>query len=165
MGAPLLAGGIRLAAAEAEQPLTMPFQAATFVSDADSAAARGGFAEFSARLLYWTDTPRGAVLLAGQMLKPALLPFIEEWRGLAGTRTRWPGPGVGERVRVGYRSLEGARLAHRNFGVEVLLIPPPAVDAIAGDTVDVPVIVENIRNIPVRVDIAGAGKATEAGSP
>lgn len=55
------------AGAPSAPPLTiMPFQTATFVRDPVAAAELSEFSEFSARLLYWTDTPRDPIALAGR---------------------------------------------------------------------------------------------------
>ena len=144
------------------EPLTiMPFQTATFVSDAPSAAEISGFAEFSSRLLYWTDMPREPVVLAGQVLKTSLMPFIDEWRGVRPVGSVAASGIVRTRVTEAYRALHGPRLARITVGAETVIVPPAAVDVLAGEAGEIPCVIENRRSSPVRIEIGAAG----AGSP
>ena len=142
----------------AAQPLTiMPFQTATFVSDAASAAEINGFAEFSSRLLYWTDMPREPVVLAGQVLKTSLMPFIDEWRGVRPVGSVAASGIVRTRVTEAYRALHGPRLARITVEADTTVIPPAAVDVLTGEAGEIPCVIENRRATPVRIEIGAAG--------
>jgi hypothetical protein len=152
----LLAVALRGAApAETVGPLTiMPFQTATFVGDPEAASQINAYAEFAARTLYWTDTPRAPVVLGGQTIKGTLLPFIDEWRGLR-PRSASTGEMVRNLVGEAYRALTGPRLARITLGAETTVVPPAALDVLAGDSAEaeVPLILENLRTEPAKVTI------------
>lgn len=145
-----LRGGV---APEPAIPLTiMPFQTATFVGDPEAAAQINAYAEFAARTLYWTDTPRAPVVLGGQTIKGTLLPFIDEWRGLR-PRSASTGEMVRNLVGEAYRALTGPRLARITLGAETIVAPPAALDVLAGDSADaeIPLLLENTRPEPATV--------------
>jgi hypothetical protein len=148
--------GIASVAAAAEVPLTiMPYQTATFVSDPLAAEEMSTFAEFSARLLYWMDTPRAPVVLSGQVLKTALLPFVAEWRGQAPA-----GPAsaaVRERVANAYQALESPRLLRIIIDQEVTIERPRRAEGLVGETLQIPCVIENRRAIACAVRLGSSG--------
>ncbi len=156
-----------LSAPPAAPPLTiMPFQTATYVDDAESAAELNGYAEFSAQLLYWTDTPRDPIVVAGRLLKLSLLPFIEEWRGARRIGSTAASGMVRSRVSEAYRALEGPRLARIIIDTETTIVPPTNADVMAGSPGAIPFVIENRRKSPVRLEItaSGAGVALFSGT-
>lgn len=160
----LLALGLALAAPlRAENPpLTiMPFQTATFVSDPAAAAELSEFSEFSARLLYWTDTPRDPIVLAGRVLKSSLMPFVAEWRGARPPGSAAASGLVRTRVAESYRALTGPRLGRIVIGAETTIMAPARTDAFADGPAEVPWVLENQRDTPVQIALSVAG----AGSP
>ncbi len=156
----LLAATLR-GGAPAAPPLTiMPFQTATFVRDPVAAAELAEFSEFSARLLYWTDTPREPIVLAGRVLKSSLLPFIDEWRGTRPPGTAAAGGMVRTRVGEAYRSLAGPRLARLVIGSETTIMPPARTDLFADGPAEIPWVLENRRDTTVQVAFSLPGTAT-----
>lgn len=139
-------------------PLTiMPFQTATFVRDPEAAAELAEFSEFSARLLYWTDTSREPVVLAGRMLKSSLMPFVDEWRGARPPGSAAAGGMVRARVTDAYRALEGPRLARIVIGAETTITPPARADLLGDGPAEVPWVVENRRDVPVQLSLSLPG--------
>jgi TolB protein len=150
----LLAGA---APAAESTPLTiMPFQTATFVGDAAATDRMNTFAEFSARLLYWTDTPRGPAVRGGQVIKAALLPFVDEWYGRPGRGAA--GESATNLSSEAFRALTGPRLARVTIGAEVTIGAPAAIDVLTGgaNEGEIPWILENRRDTAVSVAIAAA---------
>lgn len=148
------------AATPSAPPLTiMPFQTATFVSDAGAATELDEFSEFSARLLYWKDTPRDPVVLASRVLKSSLMPFVDEWRGARPPGSTAKSGVVRTRVAEAYRALSGPRLARIVIEVETTLLPPKRTDVFADGAVEIPWVLENRRDTPVEltVSLPGAG--------
>jgi hypothetical protein len=157
----LLLAATLSAGAPSAPPLTiMPFQTATFVRDPVAAAELSEFSEFSARLLYWTDTPRDPIVLAGRVLKSSLLPFIDEWRGARPPGTAAAGGMVRTRVSEAYRWLAGPRLGRIVIAAEPTIIPPVRTDFFAGGTAEVPWVLENRRDIPMQVAFSLPGAAS-----
>ncbi|MBE7537715.1 MAG: CehA/McbA family metallohydrolase [Opitutaceae bacterium] len=138
-------------------PLTIfPYQTATFVSDPIAAAAIDRYAEFAASLLYWTDTPRPPAVLGSQMLKSALPPFIEEWRGFRAPGASGAGSLVRTRVREAYRALAGPRLARIVVGETLTVTAPARADFLAGGSAKVPCVFENTRSTSVQIEVFAA---------
>jgi len=153
----LAAGFAPVRAAETPPPLTIfPFQTATFVADPVAGAAMNGYAEFAASLLYWTDTPRQPVVLGSQILKTALPPFIEEWRGLRKPGADGTAALVRARVREAYRTLASPRLVRITVGETLTIVPPSRTDFLAGAPAEIPLVVENTRSAPVRLAVLAA---------
>lgn len=144
--------------AVAELPLTiMPYQVATFVGDRAAAAELAGFAEFSARLLYWTDTPREPVILGGQVVKATLAPFVDEWRRGSGSRPGAASAMVRARIADAYRELSSPRLLRITLKPGFSVEAPERLDALAGATLDVPCLVDNQRAETAVVAVSAPG--------
>lgn len=165
-GRPTGSGGLLalllLVTLRADPPLTiMPFQSATFVRDQGAAAELNEFSEFSVRLLYWTDTPRDPVILAGRVLKSSLMPFVDEWRGGRPSGSTAASGLVRTRVAEAYRALAGPRLGRIVIGAETTILPPTRTDAFVDVLAEVPWVLENTRDTPVQLTLAVSG----AGAP
>ncbi|MBS0662978.1 MAG: CehA/McbA family metallohydrolase [Verrucomicrobia bacterium] len=159
-----LLGGLMLGAAglggASDQPAAWtitPYQTATFVADPEAAALLNQLAEFSTRLLRWSDTPRSPVVTANQVVKGAFLPFIEEWRSL-----HPGGPRLGRRAVIGrvsdaFRSLESPRIIGVTLGDAIAVAPVRPVDALAGAAAELPLVVRNARAAPARFTVRSPG--------
>ncbi len=146
--------------AVAELPLTiMPYQVATFVGDRAAAAELAGFAEFSARLLYWTDTPREPVILGGQVVKATLAPFVDEWRRGSGSRPGAASAMVRARIADAYRELSSPRLLRITLKPGLAVEAPERLDVLSGAEADVPCLVDNPGGAAavVTLGLRGAG--------
>lgn len=143
-------------------PLTiMPFQTATFVRETEVAAELNECAEFAARLLYWTDTPRDPVVLAGRVVKSALMPFFDEWRGARAPGSAAASGLVRSRLTEVYRVLTGPRLGRIVIEAETKIMPPARTDAFGDSLTEVPWVLENRRGTAVRLafSMPGAGSS------
>jgi hypothetical protein len=144
--------------AVAEVPLTiMPYQVATFVADPAAAAELSGFAEFSARLLYWSDTPREPVILGGQVVKATLAPFVDEWRRGSASRPGAAAARVRALIPDAYRQLSSPRLLRITLQPDCTIEAPEALDGMSGAAVDVPCLVDNRRAETAVVSIRAPG--------
>jgi len=144
--------------AAAEVPLTiMPYQVATFVGD-PAAAELSGFAEFSARLLYGSDTPREPVILGGQVVKATLAPFVDEWRRGSAARPGAASALVRARIADAYRQLSSPRLLRITLNPDCSIDVPQRLDGLPGIAIDVPCLVDNRRagSAVVAVKMLGA---------
>ncbi|MBL9208570.1 MAG: hypothetical protein JNN01_26035, partial [Opitutaceae bacterium] len=143
-------------------PLTiMPFQTATFVREPEVAAELNEFAEFAARLLYWTDTPREPVVLAGRVVKSALMPFVDEWRGARAPGSAAASGLVRTRLAEVYRVLAGPRLGRIVIEAETKIMTPARTDSFGDGLTEVPWVLENRRETAVRLafSVPGPGSA------
>ena len=150
---------------EADQPpawTITPYQTATFVADPEAAALLNQLAEFSTRLLRWSDTPRGPVITANLVVKGAFLPFIEEWRGLHPGAPRLDRRVVIDRVSDGFRSLESPRIVGVTLGETISVAPVRPVDALAGAAVELPLVVRKARSTPAQVTVRSPGSSGAA---
>lgn len=142
-------------------PLTiMPFQTATFVRETEVAAELNEFAEFAARLLYWTDTPREPVVLAGRVVKSALMPFVDEWRGARAPGSAAASGLVRTRLAEVYRVLTGPRLGRIVIEAETKIMPPARIDALGDGLTEVPWVLENRRGTAVRLTFSVPGASS-----
>lgn len=151
--APLLSGETALGAVKPPSTI-MQFQTATFVSDDQLAADLNEVADFSSRMLYWTDTPREPFLNAGKMLKTALVPFIEEWNGMQKRGSAAASGIVRARVNEALRTIDSPRITRVTIDEEVTIRPPIRVDAVAGEKIEIPCVVENRRGRPILLEIS-----------
>jgi len=150
------------AAAPSTPPLTiMPFQTATYVSDAAAAIELNEVSEFSARLLFWNDTPRDPVVLSSRMLKWTLTLFFDEWRGVRPPGSAAASGIVRTRVAEAYRALSGPRLARIVIGAQTTILVPTRTDVFADGPAEIPWVLENRRDTPVQLTVSLPG----AGSP
>lgn len=158
----VLAGVLRAQAAPSAvlpvQALTIaPFQTATFVGDQEAARLLNGLAEFSTRLLFWSDTPRAPVTAAGRTVKNAYLPYYEEWKGGRGSAARSTTAAVVQQVSDGFLSLAGPRLVQVTVADEISVGPTQAIDVMAGRSTQVPFVVQNTRATAVRLTFRDGG--------
>ncbi|MEJ1972463.1 MAG: CehA/McbA family metallohydrolase [Lacunisphaera sp.] len=124
------------------------------MADARVAEEMSNFADFSARLLYWMDTPREPIVFGSQVLKASLMPFYDEWNGHAGP----PGAAANlarKRIAEGYRALAGPRLLRIVIDGKVSITPPAQTDGLLGEKLEVPCVIENRRQEEVSVAVRG----------
>jgi len=160
----LLAGAAFLRAGEQPPALAgvltiTPFQTATFVADREAAQLLDGLAEFSTRLLLWSDTPRAPVTTVNGIVKAAFLPFVEEWRGTHPGAPRLTAAVVLDRVSDGYRALESPRIVRISIGAEISAAAASPLETAGDSATPVPFVVSNTRETPVTFvlrDAAGA---------
>ncbi len=151
----------------ADEPAGRPFawtitpnQTATFVADPEAAALLNQLAEFSTRLLRWSDTPRPPVILANQVVKTAFLPFVEEWRGLHPGAPKLTSQVVIDRVNRGFLALESPRLVSVTLDRPVAVVRPNPVDVLSGEAVELPIVVRNPRPTAATFTLRQAGAGT-----
>ena len=149
----LLSGETGLEAVKQSSTI-MRSQTAAFVNDAKLATDLNEVAEFSSRMLYWTDTPREPFLNAGKVLKTALVPFIEEWNGEQKRGSAAASGIVRARVNEVFCTIDSPRIARITVDEAVTIRPPIRVDAFAGEKLEIPCVLENRRGMPISLEIS-----------